>query len=215
MYFTDRYDAAAQLLPLLLHYKKAKGVILAVPRGGVPIGYYLSNALELPLDLLMTKKLGHPANPEFAIGAVSMEDSLVEETRDLPEDYISDEILRIRAQLKERYKKFMGHTQPAPVKGKIVIVVDDGIATGRTILSTIRLLRRGEPEKIVVAVPVASAEAARRISREVDEFICPHIPPDFFGVGNFYDDFSQVEDGEVIHLLKELEKEGRLLPNHV
>lgn len=204
MYFIDRYDAAMQLVPLLEKYKNKEGVILAVPRGGVPIGYFLAKHFDFPLDLLMTKKLGHPANGEFAIGAVSLEGSIIEETKGVPEQYIREETQRIRVQLEERYKKFMGNKKPVDIKGKIVIVVDDGVATGRTILSAIKILRNKEPQKIVVAVPVAPAESAKRIKQLVDDFICLHTPYPFYGVGNFYDDFSQVEDEEVLQLLNEL-----------
>jgi len=210
MYFSDRYDAAMQLAPLLEKYKKEKGVILAVPRGGVPIGYYLAKYLDFPLDLLMTKKLGHPGNEEFAIGAVSLEGSVVEETMGVPEQYIREETRRIREQLKERYIKFMGNKEPVDIKGKIIIVVDDGVATGRTILSTIKILRNKEPRKIVVAVPVASEEAADRIKEVVDDFICLHTPYPFYGVGRFYADFTQVEDEDVLLLLNELNARGKV-----
>ena len=210
MYFNDRYDAAMQLAPLLEKYKKEKGVILAVPRGGVPIGYYLAKYLDFPLDLLMTKKLGHPGNEEFAIGAVSLEGSIVEETTGVPEQYIREETRRIREQLKERYIKFMGNKEPVDIKGKIIIVVDDGVATGRTILSTIKILRNKEPRKIVVAVPVASEEAADRIREVVDDFICLHTPYPFYGVGRFYADFTQVEDEDVLLLLNELNTRGKV-----
>ena len=210
MYFSDRYDAAMQLAPLLEKYKNEKGVILAVPRGGVPIGYYLAKYLDFPLDLLMTKKLGHPGNEEFAIGAVSLEGSVVEETMGVPEQYIREETRRIREQLKERYIKFMGNKGPVDIKGKIIIVVDDGVATGRTILSTIKILRNKEPRKIVVAVPVASEEAADRIKEVVDDFICLHTPYPFYGVGRFYADFTQVEDEDVLLLLNELNARGKV-----
>ncbi len=210
MYFSDRYDAARQLAPLLEKYKKEKGVILAVPRGGVPIGYYLAKYLDFPLDLLMTKKLGHPGNEEFAIGAVSLEGSIIEETTGVPELYIREETRRIREQLKERYIKFMGNKEPVDIKGKIIIVVDDGVATGRTILSTIKILRNKEPRKIVVAVPVASEEAADRIKEVVDDFICLHTPYPFYGVGRFYADFTQVEDEDVLLLLNELNARGKV-----
>ena len=210
MYFSDRYDAAMQLAPLLEKYKKEKGVILAVPRGGVPIGYYLAKYLDFPLDLLMTKKLGHPGNEEFAIGAVSLEGSIVEETTGVQEQYIREETRRISEQLKERYIKFMGNKEPVDIKGKIIIVVDDGVATGRTILSTIKILRNKEPRKIVVAVPVASEEAADRIREVVDDFICLHTPYPFYGVGRFYADFTQVEDEDVLLLLNELNTRGKV-----
>ncbi|SRR6266498_604137 len=191
MYFIDRYDAAMQLAPHLEKYKNQEGVILAVPRGGVPIGYYLAKHLDFPLDLLMTKKLGHPANEEFAIGAVGIEDSIIEETFMMPEEYIEEETKRIRKELIERYKKFMGDSEPVNIRNKIVIVVDDGIATGRTILATLKMLRSKHPKKLVVAVPVASIEAVERIKKEVDNFIFLYTPELFFGVGGFYEDFSQ------------------------
>lgn len=204
MYFLDRYDAARQLAIPLEKYKHEEGVILAVPRGGVPIGYYLAKHLDLPLDLLMTKKLGHPSQKEYAIGAVGIENSIVEQSTGIPPEYIEREIRRIRRQLIERYKKFMGSKQPADLRGKTVIIVDDGVATGRTILATIKMLRSRHPGKLVVAVPVASEEAALRIKQEVDDFICLYIPSVFYGVGQFYTDFSQTTDEEVMVLLKEL-----------
>ena len=209
MYFTNRYDAATKLAPLLEKYKNEEGVILAVPRGGVPIGYYLAKHLDFALDLLMTKKLGHPVDREFAIGAVSIENHIIEEMLGVTPDYIEEETKRIRQHLIKRYKKFMGDREPADIKNKIVIVVDDGVATGRTILATLKMLRGRQPKKLVVAVPVASMEAAERIRQEVDDFICLYTPDPFYGVGRFYDDFSQTTDEEAMILLKELNARGK------
>lgn len=202
-YFIDREEAAVQLAKKLEKYKGENGVVLAVPRGGVPIGYYLAKQLHFDLDLLMSKKLGHPYNEEFAIGAVGLEDEIIEETQGISPEYIDEEVLNIHAQLKERYRKFMGDKQPVNITGKVVIVVDDGVATGRTILATLQMLRRKNPKKLVVAIPVSSVDAAERIRKEVDEFACLHTPVPFFGVGRFYKDFSQTTDEEVINLLKE------------
>ncbi len=208
MYFIDRYDAAMQLALRLEKYKDEDGVILAVPRGGVPIGYYLAKHLNFILDLLMAKKIGHPMNEEYAIGAIGLEESIMEaideEMKDVPKEYIEKETIRIRQQLKEQYLKFMGRNEPTDIRNKIVIVADDGIATGRTILATLKMLRNKKPGKLIVAVPVASQQAAERIKQEVDEFICLYIPSPFYGVGRFYDDFTQVEDDEVMALLNEL-----------
>jgi putative phosphoribosyl transferase len=208
MYFNNRVDAAMQLSKKLEKYKGQNGIVLAIPRGGVPIGYYLARFLGFKLDLLMTKKLGHPLNGEFAIGAVGLEDSIIEETENVPPEYIKEKTAEIHEQLKKRYKDFMGEKAPVDLKGKVVIVVDDGIATGRTILATIKMLRSKHPQKLVVAVPVASTEAAERISKEVDDFVCLYTPVPFFGVGRFYKDFSQTTDEEVINLLKELNEKG-------
>jgi putative phosphoribosyl transferase len=208
MYFIDRYDAAMQLAQHLEKYKNDEGVILAVPRGGVPIGYHLAKHLNFELDLLMTKKLGHPANEEYAIGAVGLEDSIIEETDNIPAEYLEKQTARIREQLKKRYREFMNRDDPVDLQDKTVIVVDDGIATGRTILATLKMLRSKRPRKLVVAVPVASPQAAERIKKEVDDFICLYTPSPFYGVGRFYADFSETDDEQVTELLKELNARG-------
>jgi putative phosphoribosyl transferase len=204
VYFNDRYDAALQLAPRLEKYRKEDGVILAVPRGGVPIGAYLARFLGYPIDLLMTKKIGHPFNKEYAIGAVSPAGSVLNDTVNVPEGYIDSEIKRIRAQLLDSYKKFMGNRPPAELEGKTVIIIDDGVATGQTMLASIKMIRDKNPRKIVVAVPVAAAEAAEKIKQEADELVCLYVPDVFYGVGMFYDDFTQVEDEEVTALLKDM-----------
>ena len=203
MIFDDRYDAALRLIPLLEKYKNKRGVVLAVPRGGVPLGYYIAKNFNFPLELMLTKKIGHPASEEYAIGAVSLEGEIVEPPFDISGEYIQNEIKRIRQSLKERYRKFMGDRKPVDLKHKIVIVVDDGIATGNTILAAIKMMQKQKPEKIVVAVPVSPPETARKIKKQVDDFICLYTPAEFFGVGQFYKDFSEVSDEEVIRLLRE------------
>lgn len=204
MYFKNRKEAAMQLAMKLEKYRHENGVVLAVPRGGVPIGYEIALYLDFPMELLMSKKLGHPANPEYAIGAVTLEGSLAEDCFDISEQYIREESARIRAALKERYKLFMGNKEPIDIRGKTVIVTDDGMATGRTILSTMKILRNKLPAKIIVAVPVASPEAAERIQQVADDFICLYTPYPFYSIGNFYEDFSQVEDEEVFELVQQL-----------
>lgn len=202
MQFKNRKDAALRLIPLLSKYKNEKGVVLAVPRGGVPLAYYISKHYGFPIDLLMTKKIGHPRNSEFAIGAVSLEDHIISEKQNVPQAYIDEKVRSIREDLKERYKLFMGDYQPLDLKNKTVIIVDDGVATGNTILSAIPMIRKQGPKKIVVAVPVSPPDTARKILKEVDDFLCLYLPDDFFGVGYHYYDFSQVPDEEVMLLLK-------------
>ena len=202
--FIDRHDAALKLIPLLKAYQNEPGVVLAVPRGGVPIAYYIAKKFNLPLDLLMTKKIGHPLNSEYAIGAVSLQDQVVDDHANIPKEYVDREIARIRRSLVENYRKYMGDHKPIDLKNKTVIIVDDGIATGNTILSSIKMLKQHNPKKIVVAVPVAPAKVAAKLKNEVDDFICLYTPEYFIGVGMHYGDFSEVSDEEVIRMLKDV-----------
>jgi putative phosphoribosyl transferase len=204
MRFKDRNDAAQKLVPYIAKYRNEEGVILAVPRGGVPIAYPIAKTYNLPLELLMTKKIGHPARREFAIGAVSLEDHIIDNNIGLPQYYIDKEVTKIRESLKESYKKFMGNHKPINLENKIVIIIDDGVATGNTILSSISMLKKKNPKKIVVAVPVASRQASEKIRQQVDDFICLYTPEPFIGVGLHYIDFTEVSDKEVVHLIRDI-----------
>jgi predicted phosphoribosyltransferase len=207
--FFDRIYAGELLAEELKKYKYDPGVVLAVPRGGVPIAYIVAKKLDWPLDLLLTKKIGHPLNDEYAIGSVSLTDRLIIPHEGVSQSYIDRETERIRLRLREMYKKFMGDKEPVNIKNKTVIVIDDGMATGNTLMSSIKMLRQSEPGKIIVAVPVASSSAYQKISEVVDEVICLLIPEYFAGVGAFYEDFAQVSDDEVMYYLdkmKELKK---------
>ncbi len=204
MIFENRYDAAIQLIALLREYKDQDAIVMAIPRGGVPIGYHIARALHMPMELLLTKKIGHPLNKELAIGAMSIDDSVIDGTYKVNASYIDSETVRIRQDLNERYKKFMGERQPADLKDKVVIIVDDGAATGATILAAVQMIRHKAPKQVVVAVPVASREAAARIRQYADVLICPLIPGNLRAVSLFYHDFSEVTDEEVMELLQEM-----------
>jgi putative phosphoribosyl transferase len=206
MIFRDRHAAAVTLIPLLEKYKKEEGVVLAIPRGGVPIGYYIATTFNFPLELIMTKKIGHPLSDEFAIGSVTLESEIVDEVYNIPRSYVDKEIEKIRQSLKEKYKKFMGDQAPMEIKNKTVIITDDGIATGHTIYEAVKLIRQKQPEKIIVAVPVAPREAAEKIKHITDDFICPNIADNFYGVGQFYLEFNQVSDEEVTALVRSANK---------
>lgn len=188
----------------LKKYQNMPGVILAVPRGGVPVAYEVAKELNVPLELILVKKLGHPSNPEYAIGAVGLKDSFVVPHAEVTDLYITSQIQKVRSKLLEMKKKFMGDREPEELEGKTVIVIDDGIATGNTLLATIRILRKSRPAKIVVAVPVASKPAVQLLGAEVDELVTVLVPETFYGVGGFYNDFKQVEDQEVIYFLNKL-----------
>ena len=204
MMYTDRQEASLKLIPLLEKFKNDNCVTLAVPRGGVPIGYYIARKFNFPMDLLLTKKIGHPLNKEVAIGAVSLENEIVDDYPYISREYIDDQILEIRESLKNRYEKFVGDRTPVNVKNKTVIIVDDGIATGNTLLAAIKMIRGKSPKKIIVAVPVAPTDSAQKISDNVDELICPLITDDFRGVGSFYLNFSQVSDEEVVQFMNKI-----------
>jgi putative phosphoribosyl transferase len=198
----NRQDAAERLTETLLKYKGEDGIVLAIPRGGVPIGAYIGKELGMPVEVILSKKIGHPSNPEFAIGAVSMDS--VEDNENLPvsQEYIDMETRKIQEELKRRYQLFMGNHKPADLHNKLVILVDDGIATGHTLKSTILMIKKQNPKKLVVAVPVAPPSAIDEFEPMVDELICLLAPQGFYAVGQFYENFRQVSDEEVISALQ-------------
>jgi putative phosphoribosyl transferase len=204
--FRDRREAGELLAEKLSHYKNELGVILAVPRGGVPVAYPVAIALGLPLSIILAKKISHPFYNEYAVGAASLDDYFVLPQHQLSEEYIHEELKRIRKRLKEMQQMFVAEDEHQDLKGKTVIVIDDGIATGHTMLATIQLLRKKNPGKIIVAVPVATQSAVDNLLKEVDDVVVLSIPHEFHGVGAFYKDFEQVSDHEVIHYLDLLRK---------
>lgn len=206
--FRDRLDAAGRLAAKLQRYRNLKdAVILAVPRGGLPIGGALARELGLKLDVILTKKIGHPANPEFAIGAVSLTDAAIDaalvERERIPPSFIASEIARIRENLRQRYRMYRGAARPLPVAGKTVILTDDGAATGRTLLAAIELLRSEGAGRIVAALPVAPPDTLKVLERSADEVVCLEAPGDFVAIGQFYEDFSQVADEEAVSILRD------------
>ena len=197
----DRKEAGLLLSEKLEKYQDSDTLILAVPRGGVPIGYEIAKNLNLPLDIILSKKIGHPLNKEFAIGAVSLDSTIIDPYPDISNAYIDAEIKHIRELLQEKYALYMGNRKPVDIKGKNVIIVDDGIATGNTLLASINMLRKNNPKKIIVAVPVVPADVVATFQQKADEFVFLMAPMDFGGVGRFYQDFEQVNDDEVIRML--------------
>lgn len=205
--FQNRSEAGRLLTAKLKKYQNVPGVLLAVPRGGIPVAYEVAKELNMPLEVILVKKLGHPLNKEYAIGAVSLKNMFVVPHEDVTEAYIQNQVEKIRTRLQEMQKMFLEGRQPENLQGKTIIIIDDGVATGNTLLATIRLLRKEKPAKIVVAVPVISKSAAQKIKLEADELVIVLLPETFYGVGAFYDDFTQVSDEEVVdylHRLREL-----------
>ena len=197
----DRKEAGMLLSQKLEKYQHTDTIILAVPRGGVPIGYEIAKNLNLPLDIILSKKIGHPFNKEFAIGAVSLDSTIIDEYPDIPKEYIEREIKNLRESMKDKYNLYRDYRKPDDIKGKTVIVVDDGIATGNTLLASLAMLRKRHPKKIIVAVPVVPFDTVKIFEQNTDEFVYLMAPKDFRGVGRFYESFDQVSDEEVVRML--------------
>jgi putative phosphoribosyl transferase len=201
MFFKNREEAAHSLARALTAFANTNAVVLALPRGGVPLGYIIAKDLNLPLDITLIKKIGYPRQPEYAVGAVSLNSHITNPHIDLPDSYFQEQTQRIRQQLQERYEKYKKDTKPIAIKDKAVILVDDGIATGYTVLAAAQLIRKSDPAKIILAVPVSSPQALDKIRPYVDDIVCLEAPEWFQAVGQFYEDFSEVSHEEVIRLL--------------
>ena len=205
--FRDRNDAGRQLAEKLAKYRGQNAVVLALPRGGVVTGREIAQALGLPLGIAVVRKIGHPLSPEYAIGAVDDSGAIIlndAETESVSQAWLADEIEREKKEAERRVKAYRGGRKPIPISGKTALIVDDGIATGLSMRLVVRSLRAQNPARIVVAVPVASAEAVRGLRKEADEVITLEPPEEFLGaVGAHYIEFEQVEDAEVIRLLSE------------
>lgn len=205
--FCNRVDAGRQLAAQLAHYAGRKDVVvLGIPRGGVPVAFEIAQALKAPLDILLVRKLGAPGQRELAIGAIAsggarfLDHQLIRELG-VTEPELSAIIAAQEAELHRREEVYRGARPGIPVAGKTVILVDDGIATGASMMAAIEALRSLRPEKIVVAVPVAPPDTCARITLAVDEFVCVMKSEWFFAIGQFYEDFQQTEDAEVSALL--------------
>jgi len=207
MLFQDRCSAGKLLAQKLQSYKNNPDtVILAIPRGGLETGFSLAKELNLPLDVIFTKKIGFPGNPEYAIGAVSLNSEVVLKTListgQVSQKYVDEQIKKIRTLLQERYQQYLGDKKPLDLNDKIIIITDDGAATGRTLLAAIELIKKEKAKKIIVAIPVSHPETVAELKKKA-EVICLETPSDFFAVGQFYEHFAQVSDEEAIRLLHE------------
>lgn len=215
MVFADRVEAGRKLAARLLKYQDKNPVVLGVPRGGVPVAYEVARALKAPLDVIIVRKLGAPGEPELGIGAVV--------DGDHPETILNPEVMsvlrvsreylerEVRNQLKEIHRRnqvYRGGRARVELKDRTVIIVDDGIATGGSIRAALRGVRNQGPKTVILAVPVAPADTIESLRSEVDDIVCLSIPPMFFGIGEFYEDFHQLTDAEVIRLLQQAQPEG-------
>jgi putative phosphoribosyl transferase len=206
--FKDRQDAGARLAEKLWRYAKRKDtVVLALPRGGVPVAFEIAQRLELPLDVFSVRKLGVPGHEELAMGAIGSGGAYylnmpVLRSLDISVDEVRDTVAREQRELERRERLYRDGRPRPEIRGKTAILVDDGLATGASMRAAIEALRRLGPSRTVVAVPVAPAESCAELRNEVDEVVCLQTPHPFEAVGIWYDDFSQTTDDEVRALLK-------------
>lgn len=205
--FENRKDAGQQLAKKLSAYRNTDTIVLGMPRGGVIVAAEVARVLNLPMDVVISRKLGAPGQPEFAIGAIACHDVVVfnEEILShfkLDESALQNMIKEEKKEMERRMQLYSGKNKLPQVEGRTVIIVDDGIATGLTALATVRSVRKMNPKRIILAVGVCAADSAKKLKEEVDEVICVESPTYFHAVGSWYRDFGQTTDKEVIEALK-------------
>ena len=202
----NRVEAGKQLAQALKTASE-NAIVLAVPRGGIVVGYEVAKSLGIPLDVIVTKKIGAPDNPELAIGAVAEDGTFILD-EDLarrlyvPKEYISEEVEKMRQEIQRRLVRYRGNVPYPSLKGREVIVVDDGVATGSTLKAALRLLRHKGAKTVTVAVPVGPPDTIRELEKLADRVVVLHTPEPFYAIGQFYVDFTQTNDEEVSELLK-------------
>jgi len=208
MVFRDREQAGRKLAEQLQLYADRKDVIvLGIPRGGVPVASEVAKALHAPLDIFLSRKLGVPGYEELAFGAIAMGntrvlDREIIEAVGISEEQIDQNAAKVKKELERRENLYRGARPPLKVEGLTVLLVDDGIATGSSMRAAINALRQMKPARLIVAVPVAPLSTCNRLKREVDDLICVYAPNDFYAIGKFYENFSQLTDEEVTELLR-------------
>jgi putative phosphoribosyl transferase len=204
--FTDREDAGRQLAATLADLAGQDVVVLGIPRGGVQVAAVVAGALGAPLDVVIPRKVGAPANPELGIGAVAQDVEVLDERLirllGVSEDYLRQEIEAQQEEIRRRSAAYRGNRPPVELRGKVAVVVDDGVATGGTAAAAARWARARGATRVILAVPVAPAEAVGRLRREADEVRVLDTPEPFYAVGQWYEDFPQVSDERVVELLR-------------
>lgn len=207
MLFRDRVDAGKKLGSAMKQLGGCGVVVLGLPRGGVVVASEVADALGASLDVIVTRKIGAPGEPEYALGAVAQDGEVIidrqaAESLGVSREYIDAEIGRKRKEVKERTNRFRGDTPFPSLEGKVVVVVDDGMATGSSVEAAIMYLKKRRPKELIVAVPVAPADVVRALADGGTKVICLETPEPFFSIGEFYEDFGQVEDDEVRWILE-------------
>ncbi len=207
--FSDRFDAAARLVPLLRSYERKSGaMVLAIPRGGLHVGSVLSRQLHIPLDVIVTKKIGAPGHEEFAVGAVGSGGVVVLDEDNVryagaSADYIERRVEELRGAIAAKERRYRGKRLPLDLRGKTAIITDDGAATGSTVIAAVKVARALGAQDVVVALPVAPPETASRLEEVANTAVFVATPRDFSAVGQFYGHFPQVSDEEAVGYLRE------------
>jgi len=207
--FKDREEAGRGLAAKLSSYKGKKDVlVLGIPRGGIATAAEIARELTLPLDIVVVKKIGAPHNEELAVGAVGLNEIYlnvdVVRSSEVSQDYIAKIAKEKQKEVKRRYALLRGKKPMYTVKGKIIILVDDGVATGATMMMAIKIIRQQSPAKIIVAIPVAPPETVRELEKEADTVVCLERPAFFMAIGQFYEQFPQIEDKIAKRMLQEM-----------
>ena len=205
--FADRVDAGKRLAQALRVHVGKDAVVLAIPRGGVVVGYEVAKALALSLDVIIPRKIGAPNNPELAIGAMTEDGTILLDDRlvdylNVSQEYIEEESEAQKAEIHRRLRLYRGAIPYPSLKGREVILIDDGIATGSTMKAALASVRKRGAKSVIIAIPVGPPSTIRELEKEADRVVCLHTPEAFYAIGQFYEDFTQTQDEEVIRLLK-------------
>lgn len=211
MIFKDRTEAGKKLAEALMAYKGKEVVVLGIPRGGVVVAAEVAKALEAPLDIVVTRKIEAPGEPEFALGAVTQEGDVImdrqaAESLGASSEYLDDQIRKKREEVNDRMMRLRGDAPYPSLEGKVVLIVDDGIATGSSVSAAVMSVKKRGPKEVVVAVPVSPKDAVETLAEDGTKVICLETPGHFLAIGEFYGDFEQVEDIEVNRILKDFSK---------
>jgi predicted phosphoribosyltransferase len=208
-HFQDREEAGRQLADQLQAYRGRDAVVLALPRGGLPVGARIAESIDAPLDIVLVRKIGAPGQPELAIGAivdgpkpyVYLNAEFIR-ILDVPDSYLESEKARQLEEINRRRKLYFGERQPAPLEDKTVIVVDDGIATGATARAALQAVRDRGAEEVILAAPVAAAQSVEELKKEADKIVTVLTPQDMGAIGFYYRDFHQLDDQTVVEILE-------------
>ena len=216
--FEDRVDAGKKLSLRLMEFRDKDVLVLAIPRGGVVVAAEVAEALNASLDVVVTRKIEAPGEPEFAIGAVTQEGDVIldrqaAESLGASKEYLDGQVELKRREVDERVRKFRGNERYPEIKGRVVVIVDDGIATGSSVEAAVMSVRKRMPKEIVVAVPVAPSDAVETLAADGTRVVCLETPQAFLAIGEFYKNFDQVPDDEVKRVLEKSWKKRSPTPD--